>query len=128
MSRPPTDYVELGHDTLALGDRDGVSGLPRFHTAAREAGLREILGAELSDAAGAPLLLLCESRGGYANLCRLLTVAQSNAPKGEARVGWHEIEAHAEGLVALLRAESLAPGPGPARLDRAHATFLDPIL
>ncbi len=45
----PEDLVQAaadrGHTTLACADRDGVSGLPRFHKAAREAGIRAIFGA-----------------------------------------------------------------------------------
>jgi error-prone DNA polymerase len=117
----PEDLAEraaqLGHRVLALADRDGLYGIPRFHAAAAKAGLRAIVGAELSDAAGRPLQLLVESPQGYRNLSRLLTVAQSNAPKGEARVSWHEIEEHAAGLVALVPAESVSSdadrgGPG----------------
>src|SRR5262245_36908516 len=40
--------VETGHTTLALLDRDGVYGAPRFHKAAIAAGIRPIFGAELS--------------------------------------------------------------------------------
>jgi error-prone DNA polymerase len=107
----PEDLIsraaELGHTALALGDRDGLSGTPRFHTAARAAGLRALVGAELSDVEGRPLLLLATSRAGYRHLARLLTVAQGNAPKGEARASWDEVEAHAGGLFALVSAESL---------------------
>jgi error-prone DNA polymerase len=109
--------AELGHEALALADRDGLYGIPRFHAAAAKAGLRAIVGAELSDAAGHPLQLLVESPAGYRNLSRLLTRAQSNAPKGEGRVGWDEIEEHASGLVALIPAEGVSSdasrgGPG----------------
>ncbi len=97
--------AELGHAALALADRDGLYGIPRFHAAAQRVGLRALVGAELSDAAGRPLQLLVESREGYRNLARLLTVAQGNAPKGEARVSWDELEAHARGLVALIPVE-----------------------
>jgi error-prone DNA polymerase len=38
----------LGYPALALLDRDGVYGAPRFHKAALEAGLRPIIGAELT--------------------------------------------------------------------------------
>ena len=41
----------LGYPALALLDRDGVYGAPRFHKAALEAGLRPIIGAELTIAA-----------------------------------------------------------------------------
>src|SRR5262245_66031822 len=101
----PEDLVEraaaLGHSCLALSDRDGLYGIPRFHGAATKCGLRALVGAELSDAAGRPLQLLVESAQGYRHLARLLTVAQSNAPKGEARVSWDELEAHAAGLAVL---------------------------
>ncbi|MEN8162252.1 MAG: PHP domain-containing protein, partial [Myxococcota bacterium] len=114
--------AELGHEALALADRNGLYGIPRFHAAAEKAGLRAIVGAELSDAAGRPLQLLVESPAGYRNLSRLLTVAQGNAPKGEARVTWDEIEAHAPGLVALVPAEGLS-GEVTRWLDRALGVF-----
>jgi len=112
--------AELGHGVLALADRDGLYGAPRFHAAARSAGLRAIVGAELAQAAGGPLVLLAETRQGYRNLSRLLTVAQENAPKGEAHASWEELEAHVGGLTALVPATgSLSP----ARLDRLHGVY-----
>ena len=46
----------LGYPALALLDADGVYGAPRFHKAAKQAGLRAIIGAELSiDSARQPL-------------------------------------------------------------------------
>ena len=44
--------AELGYPAVALLDRDGVYGAPRFHKAAIAAGLRPIIGAELTIAAG----------------------------------------------------------------------------
>src|SRR5512139_572481 len=38
----------LGYPALALLDQDGVYGAPRFHKAARAAGLRPLIGAELT--------------------------------------------------------------------------------
>src|SRR5215204_1681897 len=38
----------LGYPALALLDQDGVYGAPRFHKAARSAGLRPLIGAELT--------------------------------------------------------------------------------
>jgi DNA polymerase III alpha subunit len=40
--------AELGYPALALLDRDGVYGAPRFHKAARAAGIKPIIGAELT--------------------------------------------------------------------------------
>ena len=45
--------VECGHSTLALLDRDGVYGAPRFHKAATAAGIKPVFGAELTLAGGA---------------------------------------------------------------------------
>ena len=120
----PEDLVdraaELGHGALALADRDGLYGAPRFHAAARAAGLRAIVGANVSLSGAGALLLLVESRQGYRNLSRLLTVAQGNAPKGKARVDWDEVETHAAGLTALIRGSgSLSKHT----LDRALGVF-----
>src|SRR2546425_10655051 len=38
----------LGYPALALLDRDGVYGAPRFHKAARAAGIKPLIGAELT--------------------------------------------------------------------------------
>ena len=72
--------AELGYDAFALTDHDGVSGSLEFAHAAKHLGLRAITGAEVTLAGGAHLTLLCESRRGYANLCRILTDA--HAPAG----------------------------------------------
>jgi error-prone DNA polymerase len=113
--------AELGHGALALADRAGVYGLPRFHTAARAAGVRAICGAVVAlEREGRSLLLLVESPAGYRNLCRLLTLGQARAPKGECLARWDDVEAHAGGLVALARGDG---GLGLAHLDRAKAAF-----
>src|SRR5436190_12397650 len=75
--------AELGYSALALLDRDGVYGAPRFHKAARAAGIRPIIGAELTVGPHPAFTLpvLCESREGYRNLCRLITRMRMRAPK-----------------------------------------------
>src|SRR6187200_132801 len=44
----------LGYPAIALLDADGVYGAPRFHKAAKQAGLRAIIGAELTIGAQSP--------------------------------------------------------------------------
>ena len=86
----PEDLVaaaaDHGADALALGDRDGVYGAPRFFAAARSAGVRPIVGADVTLAGAPPVLLLVENRRGYQNLCRLLTAAcaasSATVPRG----------------------------------------------
>ena len=115
----PEELVEQaarrGHRALALGDRDGVSGLPRFHQAARAAGLQPILGAEVHLENGPRLRLLVESSLGWQNLCQLLTRGQAGRPKGEAAIDYDALEEHAAGLTLLMRGD---PHLSPFHLDR----------
>src|SRR6478672_13695407 len=69
--------AELGYDALALTDHDGVYGSLEFAQAAKHFGLRAITGAEVTLEDDAHLTLLCESRRGYENLCRILTDAHA---------------------------------------------------
>src|SRR5258706_15208120 len=99
----------LGYRTLALLDRDGVYGAPRFHKAALALGIRPIIGAELTIAnsefkiQNSEFLLpvLCESADGYRNLCRLVTRMKLRAPKGEGALTLEELDGCTTGLVAL---------------------------
>ncbi|MEP6669843.1 MAG: error-prone DNA polymerase [Chthoniobacter sp.] len=93
--------AELKLPAVALCDRDGVYGAPRFYGKGQESGTRLILGAELTLEDGAVLPVLVESRTGYRNLCRLITQAKLRGTKTDAPVHWHELEQFAEGLVAL---------------------------
>ena len=102
--------AELEMPALALCDRDGVYGAQRFSVAAREHGIRPIIGAESSMEDGCILLVLVENRTGYKNLCQLLTQAHLRSEKGKCPVRWDELPEFAEGLVAFL---------GSARLQRA---------
>ena len=113
--------ADLGYPALALLDRDGVYGAPRFHKAARAAGLRPIIGAELTIAADVAGRLrsgigtsrsqlelpdfrlptsdfvdsarpLRKRRTGYRNLCRLITRMKLRAPKGEGALTLEDLD------------------------------------
>src|SRR5947209_2789009 len=104
--------AELEMPAMALLDRNGVYGAQRFSVAAREHGVRPIIGAELSTEGGSILPVLVGNRTGYKNLCELLTQAHLRTEKGKCAVRWHELPSFAEGLVALF-------GLGSARVSRA---------
>lgn len=70
--------AEMGHAALALTDHDGLSGSLAFAHAARAAGVRPITGAELTLRDGSHLTLLAADATGYANLCRLITIAHAD--------------------------------------------------
>jgi len=68
--------ANLGMPAMALLDRDGLYGSPRFHLAAQKLGINAHIGAEISVGSTLPasrLPLLVTSRAGYQNLCRLIT-------------------------------------------------------
>ncbi len=69
--------AELGYETLALTDHDGVYGSLEFAHAAKAFGVRPITGTELTLDGGTHVTLLVQNRRGYANLCRLLTAAHA---------------------------------------------------
>ena len=125
----PEDLIDqaaaLGYDALALADRGGVYGAPRFFTAARRAGIRPLVGAEVPVEGAGLLWLLVEDRDGYRNLCRLITAGALGRPKGEARVGWEQVEAHARGLHCLAGGSDgpLAGADAAANLGRLRAIF-----
>ncbi len=117
---------QLGIPALVLADRDGVHGVVRAHveTAAGQAtgtqatGTRTprlIVGAQITvaDDPGDPaaptvaLLLLAQSRAGYANLCRLISAGRLRCAKGECRVGWQEVAERAAGLIVLWEGRRL---------------------
>jgi error-prone DNA polymerase len=104
---------------IALCDRNGVYGAQRFSVAAREHGVRPIVGAELQMEGGAILPALVENRTGYKNLCELLTQAHLRNEKGKCEIKWSELPQFAEGLVALFNASLIAGGTMPVRLGPA---------
>ncbi len=93
--------AKLGYRSLALTDRDALYGTVRFTKACVNAGLRPILGSEVTLEGGYHLILLAENQDGYANLCRLISRAHENQPKGEAVLPFDALAERAGGLIAL---------------------------
>jgi len=85
---------------MALLDRDGVYGAPRFHKAATRTQIQPHVGAELTSQS-ALYPVLAESQSGYQNLCRLITRMKMRAAKGEGVIEEHELEEFASGLICL---------------------------
>ncbi|NTU81910.1 MAG: PHP domain-containing protein [Chloroflexales bacterium] len=100
--------AHLGMPALALTDHDALYGAVPFVAAAREVGVRPILGAELTLEDGCHLTLLVQDAAGWRNLCHLITIAQRDAPKGRAALPWQALEARGAGLICLT---GCAQGP-----------------
>jgi len=116
--------AELGYPALALLDRDGVPGAPRFFKAAQAAGIRPLVGAELSLLGGGALPVLVESRTGYQNLCQLVTRMKAGVAKGAGRLDLDAlVPEDVAGLVALPGLETLGCTPDTDRLAAILAAF-----
>src|SRR5262244_2362641 len=103
--------LALEMPAMALLDRDGVYGAPRFHLSARKNGIKAHIGAEISVQCPKSNLqgpksiysvpVLVRSRKGYQNLCRLITLMKLRVPKhakpGECVVTPEELAAYAKG-------------------------------
>ena len=93
--------VELGYPALALTDHNGLYGAVRFWQAAGTAGLKPIIGAEITLAEGDHLTLLAETQRGYANLCRLLSAGQLAGQKAQPKLALDALAGYASGLICL---------------------------
>jgi error-prone DNA polymerase len=76
----------LGHEAIAVTDRNSLAGVVRAHAAAREAGIRLVVGAQLDLEDGANLLAYPTDRAAYGRLARLITLGRRRAVKGECRL------------------------------------------
>ena len=136
---------------MALLDRDGVYGSPRFHLAAQKAGIKAHIGAEVSlsplftrknvsrgtfekdfqfqfgqrHAGDCRLPLLVASRAGYQNLCRLITKMKLRAGQKEGGVAERqELAEYAEGLICLTGGDE---GPLAAALTQGSTQALKSV-
>ena len=93
--------AEYSMPAMALLDRDGFYGSPRFHLAAKKAGIRAHIGAEVTSTTGIRYPLLAETREGYQNVCRLMTRMKLRASKGKGTIAEEELIPFSRGLICL---------------------------
>ena len=92
----------LGHQAIAITDRNSVAGLVRAHHAAKTVGIRLVVGVRLDLGDGTSLLAYPEDRAAYGRLTRLLTLGKRRAPKGECHLDYADVVAHGEGQVVVV--------------------------
>jgi error-prone DNA polymerase len=129
----------LGYAALAITDHSTLAGIVRGHGAAKQVGLKLLVGATIAPFDAAPLVVWAATRTGYSNLCRLLTVGHAAGHAGDhagdhagsrhgssddaarCRLGIGDVAAHAEGLLAgvpLARLADAARTGGEQVVDR----------
>ena len=105
---------ELGQTAIAITDHGVMYGCIDFYKEAKAAGIKPIIGCEVYvarrgmedrvhgiDNESYHLVLLCENRKGYENLCLLVSEAFQRGFYGKPRVDLELLEKHHEGLIAL---------------------------
>ena len=104
---------ELGQSAVAITDHGVMYGCIDFYKAAKAAGIKPIIGCEVYVARRSleervrgiddkpyHLVLLCENRKGYENLCMLVSEAFIHGFYGKPRVDLDTLKKYSEGLIA----------------------------
>jgi len=94
--------AELGLAALAITDQNSVAGVVRAHVAAKQAGLKLLIGAEITLTDAPPVVLLATNRAAYAQLSMLITHGRRKAPKGECVLSFDDLSRYTSGLLACV--------------------------
>ena len=118
---------ELGLAAIAITDRHTLGGVVRAHEAAREHGMRLVVGARIEPAGAPPLLCWPADRAAHARLSRLVSAGRRRAGRAGFEASLDEaLEALRGSPVAAMPPE--APDPGFARmLARLREAFADDL-
>ncbi len=113
----------LGHGAIAIADRNSLAGVVRAWRAARECGLRLVVGCRLVLEDGASLLCFPTDRAAYGRLCRLLTRGKRRAGKGECRLVYADVVEHGAGQIVVALPPERPDADFALWLDRLAADF-----
>jgi error-prone DNA polymerase len=94
--------AELGYAALAVTDLNTLAGVVRAHAAAKAAGLKLIIGAEITPEDAPAVLLYAPDIRAYGRLSRLITRGRRAAEKGSCHLVFDDVAEHAEGLLAAV--------------------------
>ena len=94
--------AELGIEALAIVDRNSLAGIVRAYQAAKDTGVRLIVGCRLDLTDDLSVLVYPTDRPAYARLCRLLSLGKKRAGKAKCRLDWSDLVAYGEGLIVIL--------------------------
>ncbi len=92
----------LGYDALAITDECSLAGVVRAHGAAKQHGLKLIIGTEIQIDNGPKLVLLATNRESYGHISALITRARMRADKGSYRVTLADLELNLDHCLVLL--------------------------
>jgi len=114
--------IEYGHTTMAVTDRNTVSGVVRAHLAAKDTGFRIIPACRLDLLDGPSLLAYPTDQDAWARMCALLSLGNLRTEKGQCDLYKRDVYEHAKGMLFAV-----VP---PDNLNRAfefEASFIDAV-
>lgn len=125
---------DMGMSAVALTDTNNLFAALKFYQAAKSAGIKAIIGADITvldptlEMGVFEVCLLCQNRTGYLNLSRIISQAQRQSDeRGQVYVEKTFLQAHNEGLIVL--ADSMVSDFGrliqQRQLETALAVMLD---
>ena len=94
--------AQLGLAAIGIADRNTLAGVVRAHQAAKELGIRLLVGARLVTTDGFEAVCYPSDRSAYGRLCRLLTSGNRRAIKGECHFTFQEMLAESEGQLFIV--------------------------
>lgn len=135
----PEELVErakqLGYTALAVADECSLAGIVRAHVAAKQHGLKLLVGAQfqvdwgIASSAGttpfALTVLACDLHG-YGNLCQFITKLRRNSEKGTYHLDIADVSGpELDGCVVLMCPKRMSE---PAQLETVARWLLDNFL
>ena len=124
----------LGYSALALTDECSMAGIVRAHVAAKEQGLRLLVGSQFRVECAGPdnlfpaftLIVIATNRNGYGDLCEFITHLRRTAPKGTYRLTLDAINPEALRDCVVLAAPDR--GATPAQMEQVARWLLKQFL
>ena len=101
----------LGLAAIGVADRNTLAGVVRAHLAAKEHGVRMLVGARLDLTDGPSLLCYPKDRAAYGRLSRLLSEGKMKAKKGECLISFTDVLETGEGQVFIAMPDEEVLGP-----------------
>jgi error-prone DNA polymerase len=115
--------AELGYRAIGIADVNSLAGVVRMHVAAKDAGIRFVVGTRLVFADHPDVFVWPTDRAAYGRLSRLLTLGKRRAEKGKCDLAVEDFLEHAQGMHAAI----VPPGEVTEQTVRAAGAMKDAL-
>lgn len=110
----------LGYRAIAITDECTMAGMAKAHMAAKEHGIKLIVGSEFHLTEDLQLVLIAPDRIAYGQICQLISIARRRADKGEYCLSLSDLSNDADRCIAIWIPGT--PDPRCPDLPETHLT------